>query len=681
MKKQSKKDFSYVEVALPVSQFMTFTYRVKNLPDLVGRRVLVPFKTTKMTGIITDFSTNQNIKNIRNVEEIPDEEPVFPEDYIKLIKRISDYYITPIGITAYYCMPEGLRWKYDKKSGKWIKPYKEEKIYRAVFLKETKNLSPKAKELLEFISERGEITLSQIKEEGFSVSTVNSLIKKGFIKEMPHIEPEEEISSPILQPNKKGIKNGIFVYWDLCDKRLKHYIEIASYNISKNKGTLIIFPNISTIRAVYSRFKKIFGERLFLYHDAMPEEEKIKNWFNLKKTEGSITLGTLFSIFMPIKNLKTIIIEEEFSTSYKNLRNPRFDVRRAAFELYRIKRDISLIYAASVPSVETYYLITKGIAQPLNRKNPIRDIKASVEIKNSSITDPHIKNLIKQKNKKILIITNRKGYFSYLYCPRCEDEVKCTRCDIPLKAYTEEKNLYLQCELCGKKFQYTQKCSVCETPLRETGYGLEKIKEIIKRELRTEIFSTEEKKGSIHITTTLTGKDFLIEKYHYVININPDFYLFLHDFRGMENLFRAVLYPYYKAEERYIILSSLEKDTFPIKTIIRKDLPSFYLSQLKERKQLNLPPFSKIILLTFEKKNLTPHLIETIFDRWIKESSIKQIDYDGPYYAFYSYVRGKKRIQITLKNFKEKEKLKNLFKLTEKKGIKLIIEIEPKKLA
>ncbi|MDQ7056800.1 MAG: hypothetical protein Q9M89_10315 [Persephonella sp.] len=567
-----------------------------------------------------------------------------------------------------------------QKSEKWIKPFKKEKIYRLVSLKDAPKISQKAKELLDFIGERGEITLSQIREEGFSISTVNSLLRKGLIEEIPLLESEENIPPYVLNLKAKGIKNGIFVYWDFCDRRLKHYIEIVSYNLSENRGTLIVFPNISSIRAVHSHFKKIFRNRLFLYHDAMPEEEKIKNWFRLKNSEGTVTIGTLSSIFVPVKNLKTVIIEEEFSPSYKNLRNPRFDVRRVAFEIYRIKKDISLIYAASVPSVETYYLITKGIARPLSSKNPVRETKANVELKNIPITDPHIKKLMKQKNKKVLIVTNKKGYFSYLFCPRCEEEVRCTRCDVPLKVYSDKEILFLQCELCGKKFQYIKECPECETPLRETGYGLEKIKETIQKELNTDIFPAEEKKGRINITTTLSGKGFLIGNYHYVINVNPDYHLFLHDFRGMENFFRAVLYPYYKAEEKYIILSGLEKDSYPIKTVLHKDIHSFYLSQLKERRQLNLPPFSRIILLTFEKRNLSPHQIETIFRQWIKENKIKNIDYDGPYYAFYSYIREKKRVQITLRNFREKEKLKNLFRLTGKKGIKLIIDVEPKKL-
>ncbi len=678
MKKQLEKDFTYVEVALPVSQFMTFTYKVKNISNLIGRRVLVPFKTTKMTGIITDFSTPYNIKKIRDVEEIPDEEPVFSEDYITLLKKISDYYISPIGITTYYCMPEGLRWKYDRKSEKWVKPYKQEKMYRATSLSLSQEISPKAKQLFELIIERGELTLSQIKEAGFSFQTLNSLIKKGLVKEEPFTQTEEKTSSLRLTKGKK-IKEGIFVYWDLWEKRLKNYIEIASYNILAKKGTLIIFPNIQSIKAVYPHLKKIFGNRLFMYHDTLTEEEKVKNWFRLKNSEGTLTIGTLSSIFIPIKNLKTIIIEEEFSPSYKNLRNPRFDVRRVAFELYRLKKDISVVYAASVPSVETYYLLTKKLAKPLSVKPPLEKLKVPIDIKDLPITDPQIKKIIKQKNKKVLIVTNKKGYSSFLFCPRCEEEIKCSRCDAPLKIYIG-KNFYLQCEICGKKFQYIKECPECETPLKEIGYGVEKVKETLEKELKEKVFLAEEKKGRVQLITTLTGKDSVIDKYHYVININPDFHLILHDFRGMENLFRAVLYPYYKAEEKYIILSHLKKDSFPLNLITQKNFHSFYLSHLKERKQLNLPPFVRIILLTFEKKNLTLQQVKDIFEKWKEENDVEQINYEGPYSAFFSYLREKNRVQIILKNFKEKEKLKNLFKLTEKKGIKLIIEVEPKKL-
>ncbi|NPA58187.1 MAG: hypothetical protein GXN94_02710, partial [Aquificae bacterium] len=179
--KEGKSPF--VEVALPVSQFMTFTYYLpEHLQEKasVGSRVLVPFRHTKMTGVVVSFSADTDLKSVKAVEELPDSEPVFDETYIKIMEKLSHYYITPLGITVHYAMPEGLRWKYDRKRGIWIKPAGDDTVYLPVS-SQTSGLSPKAKQLLEFLMEKGGATKSQIKEWGFSLNTLYSLIKKGLV--------------------------------------------------------------------------------------------------------------------------------------------------------------------------------------------------------------------------------------------------------------------------------------------------------------------------------------------------------------------------------------------------------------------------------------------------------------------------------------------------------------------
>ncbi len=683
MKDQDGKGFLYVQIALPVSTFMTFTYKIPSHfqeDQIIGRRVLVPFRNTKMTGIAVDISTNTDLKNVKQIEAVPDKEPVFNKAYIDLIKKISEYYISPVGITAYYAMPDGLRWKYDKKKGKWIKGVSEEKVYipQVSSLSGISRISQKAYQLLQFILQQGEVTKQQIKEEGFSQNQINTLLKKGYIKEERFIFREE----PEIRQSEKpysgiDIKEGLYIYNSrTCEKRLTKYIQTALGNIKKGRSTLLIFPNIEAIKKLYPRLKNIFGDKLFIYFDSIPEKEKIKNWFALKKLKGTVTLGTHASLFIPIRDLSTVIIEEEYSEGYKNQRSPRYDARRVAFELYRIKKDLSLIYGASAVSTESYYMLLTKKAKKLENGNILKTKNPQISLKKflpDKIIDSDTLDLMKESKKSFLIVVNKKGYSSFLYCLRCEEEIKCKRCDLPLKVHKADKNMFLQCDHCGKKYEYINECPECENPLKEVGYGIEKVEKLIKEKVGN-------KTENIKILPSLSGKGFLEKDYDIVININPDFFLYLPDFRGEETFFRSILLPFMKAKKKYIILTNQTENNTEIRAIVQRDPEIFYKKEIKNRKKLKLPPFSRFILLTFEKKNLEINTVRQILNSWIEDENIKDITYEGPYNAYLQYARGKNRVQVILKDFKHKEKIINLHKTAEKKGIKLIIDVDPKRI-
>ncbi|WP_457641046.1 primosomal protein N' family DNA-binding protein [Persephonella sp.] len=694
MPQEFSEEDIYVEVALPVAQFMTFTYRIPSSlysslenKDLIGRRVLVPFKKKGFTGIILEISKNwKELKNIRDIIEIPDKKPVFTEEYVQLIKRISDYYVSPVGMVAYYLIPEGLRWEYNREKGKWIHKKAENFVYipDVLTVSDLPKLSKKAKELLQFILEKGEITEEEIKDYGFSKQTLNSLIEKKVVKRLTlHLRNEVNIKQTEKLFNKRKTKRDFYLYSsDKINIRLNRYIRWISQAIKEGKNSIITFPNIASLKKAYETLKPYYGDKIFIYFDGLSEKEKVKTWFSLMEYSGFILLGTYPSVFIPVKNLAFLIVEEEHSDSYKILRTPRFDLRRVSYELFKIRNSFSLIFSSSVPSVESFYSVEKGIMKRLSKKNILPKKGADIEIQKLNRENPlndEIKRLILNKDKTVLILGNRKGYASFLYCDRCEEEIFCERCDIPLKIH-KEKEKYLKCETCGKKYLYTDKCIRCNSKLKEIGLGTEKILEEVLNIVPDNVsFIDEPVNSRIKIGTSIIDKEILVDEFDYVINIYPDFFLFIPDFKGEEKFFRNIIYPYLKAREKYILITN-SAENIAVKSLVSKDLNIFYKNELINRKSLEYPPFSKIVLLTFEKRKISTEEVDKIFKDWIKKNRLKNIEYEGVFYAYHTKIRDRLRVQITLKNFKEREKLKNLYEKASEKGIKLIIDVDPKQI-
>ncbi len=101
----------YADVALPVPLFRTFTYGVpEEFRDRIvpGMRVLVPFGRTTLTGVVTGLNDRSDVRGIKPVRDLPDLQPTFTEDLLRLTRWISDYYLAPWGDVLRAATPQGL---------------------------------------------------------------------------------------------------------------------------------------------------------------------------------------------------------------------------------------------------------------------------------------------------------------------------------------------------------------------------------------------------------------------------------------------------------------------------------------------------------------------------------------------------------------------------------------------
>ena len=91
----------YCEVALPVPLRSTFTYAVPDSfqgEELVGRRLLVPFRNRSMVGVGLSVSERAPaVVRVKEISELLDPVAALPSKLIELGHWISRYYLAPIG--------------------------------------------------------------------------------------------------------------------------------------------------------------------------------------------------------------------------------------------------------------------------------------------------------------------------------------------------------------------------------------------------------------------------------------------------------------------------------------------------------------------------------------------------------------------------------------------------------
>jgi len=106
-----KPDTEYIEVAVAIPVYQTFTYSVPEpfSPFIsTGKRVLIPFGRRRVTGYILGPGKGYDNKEIKSVLDILDEQPLFPPAMVPFFRWISDYYKYPPGEVVKTALPGGL---------------------------------------------------------------------------------------------------------------------------------------------------------------------------------------------------------------------------------------------------------------------------------------------------------------------------------------------------------------------------------------------------------------------------------------------------------------------------------------------------------------------------------------------------------------------------------------------
>ena len=88
----------FCDVVLPVPLDRTFTYKLKDGDDpAVGGRVVVPFRTEKLIGVVTRVHDEAPKVEARLIETVLDQEPILNAELMELAAWIAQYYLAPLG--------------------------------------------------------------------------------------------------------------------------------------------------------------------------------------------------------------------------------------------------------------------------------------------------------------------------------------------------------------------------------------------------------------------------------------------------------------------------------------------------------------------------------------------------------------------------------------------------------
>ena len=631
-----------VEVLVPIPLMEKFSYLPpkSNTPLKQGARVLIPFGRRTLVGVVWGFiqkesSDNRKYKHIQNVL---DESPLLDANSIGLAEWSSRYYHYPLGEIISYFFPPSIR------KGKEAK-FKESKYLeltsKGSFLQsEDLTRAPSQQKLIELLKEKKEISLKSAQAFGISAAVINGLVEKGYITRFSRelspykkFENKKLLSSRKLNPEQRKAVNAIndaqkknvtFLLDGITGSgKTEVYLQAIQEIVSQGKQALILIPEIGLAPQAEERFREYFGDRVMSFHSAKNDREKVDAWLGASRGLVDIIIGTRSSVFLPMKNLGIIVVDEEHDLSFKQMDKFRYSARDMA--LYRAKLEkVPVVLASATPSLETLknaeeekYKVLKLSKRATGASLPSFQ---AVDLRGKELYEGLSKELLEAtqseltQGNQVLIFLNRRGYAPSMICKVCGWISNCERCDALM---TVHKNpLKLHCHHCEAQKPYPNKCQSCgSNDFLTYGFGTERIEEFLQnhfpevKTLRIDSDSTRKKetlneyfaeiregKPMILLGTQLLAKGHHFPDVTLVGIIDADSGLFSADFRGSERVAQLMTQVSGRAgrdkKPGRVILQSYCPDHPQIEEIITGSYEKFAKKLLEERKRSKIPPFS-----------------------------------------------------------------------------------------
>lgn len=732
----SERETLFVEVILPLSLAINYTYRVPfelNESIAIGKRVVVQFGKHKIyTALVKSIGKQPpELYEAKYIIDVVDEHPVITENQFKFWDWITAYYLCNEGDVMAAALPTGLKLasetilvlrdelpdelilteketlivevlhKQQRMSiddvaillgqktvypiinsllGKEViyiaeeviekyKPLLKSFITLNPFYKEEANLkelfsvldrAPKQLDaLLAYLklakSETAIPKQQLLEESGSGQAALKSLIDKEIFKvekrqvsRLNDATDEFELNFELSKAQQHAFseieqqfleKEVVLLHGITASGKTQLYIKLIEKAIASGGQVLFLLPEIALTTQIVERIKRYFGDKIGVYHSKFNDNERVEIWNKVLNGSYQVVLGARSAVFLPFKELKLIVVDEEHESSYKQHEPaPRYQARDAAVFLAHLHRT-KIVLGSATPSIESFYNAATdkyglvvlnerfgGVQLPLQEVVSIAE-----ETKRKKMTSYFTSVLIDdislalEKEEQIILFQNRRGYATILICATCGYAPKCVNCDVSLTFHKTSGKLH--CHYCGYHQSSINICPACgSVHIEQKGFGTERIEEELslifpdvkiarldldstrtKNGMQQIISDFQDKKTQILIGTQMVAKGLDFDNVSLIGVINADTLLNYPDFRAFERSYQLLAQVAGRAGRRdkqgKVCIQAYDDSHRIIKQVIANDYAQMYADEMEERKQFNYPPFSRLIFINVKHKD------------------------------------------------------------------------------
>ena len=697
-----------------------------------GYRVLVTFNHQELVGYVLSVRETNKSKNeleeelgfnIDEIVDVIDSSPLINEDLMTLADEVSEYYLASKISVLQTMLPPSLS---PRRSS-----LKAPKIAYDQFIiikdYDESDLTSTQIELLRLIQKNQPVLKREIKQ----VSVLNKLLEYGRVdiikKENRRLQiPNyDKVQIPSLTKDQQKVVDEFNNSSDIVyllegvtgSGKSEVYLHLSKQILEAGKSVLMLVPEISLTPMMMRNFISRFGEDVAILHSELTPAEKYDEYRKIASGKCKIVVGARSAIFAPLSNIGLIILDEEHVESYKQDVPPFYHAREVAIIRSKM-HNCKVLLGSATPSLESRARAGKGVYHLLTLTKRINE-KELPKTTIVNMTDYHnidresyifslkLKDAIQKtldNYNQIILLINKRGFSSSVYCRSCGHIFKCPTCNIPLTYHKSDR--MLKCHHCNYCEVDHEVCPECGSKyLMRVGYGTERIEEEVHKlfpeartlrldsdsaKIRTKIPQIIEafrnKEADILIGTQMIAKGHDFPDVTLVGVVNADIGLSLPSYRSSERVFELITQAVGRSgrsdKKGEAIIQTYSPTHYAITMAARQDYELFYRKEMEIRKLQFYPPYSYIASITVASKNeeLTIDTVYRIIDRLVDELKDEAVIL-GPTTPYVPY-ENNKHIRSIMVKYRHSEivkpALEKLLKSSlNKSGISLTVNIDP----
>ena len=632
---------SILQVALDTPLQRLFDYR---LPDNLGAvqpgaLVEVPFGRTHQVGVALGLQTDSTIDahKLRDVIRVLNDRPALSPDIIRLAQFCADYYHYPLGAILLATLPPRLRnatpfvadtpWLVLTEAGRAAEPPARAKAQCALL--DALRAAPQARDAL------------RERKQGRHAAALVAAGWAEWSRALPQTDDAPLTSdAPTATPEQQSALDRLLPALSQFGVHLIHgvtgsgktelYLRLIDAVLAGKKQALVLIPEIALTPQLEQHFRRRFpGRRFATLHSGLAETARAENW--LAAPDCDVLLGTRLSVFAPLPRLGLIVVDEEHDGSFKQQDGLRYSARDVAIARGK-QAAVPVVLGSATPSLESYAQALNGRYQLIELKQraisqaQLPDIEL-VDLKHlpvdNGLTRPALAALSETlaRSEQSLVFLNRRGYAPALYCPSCAWVSPCPRCSARLVLHRTSHRL--KCHHCGFETRIPPECPSCGNPdLKPLGQGTQRLEETLtaflpaarirridRDTMRPRAWA--ELGEAVHggevdilVGTQMLAKGHDFPNMTLALILDTDGALYSPDFRATERLFAQLMQVAGRAgradKPGRVLIQTAFPDHPLFRYLQRHDFAGYARELLAERKQLDLPPFTRQVLLRAE---------------------------------------------------------------------------------
>jgi primosomal protein N' (replication factor Y) len=665
-----------ISVAVPVPFLDLLTYRVPAHLDLppIGARVRVCLGSRTVTGCVVEHGTPEHgtpehgtpehgiadtSPELKDVVELVDREPFLPPSIVDLCRWVADYYISGIGDAIAVAMPPGARAKASSFRTRRVATLTAHGLtavasvpgnsdHRALTARQVGALNMLAGSAIG-------LPFSELRDRGVTADVLARLAARGLVAlrdEAHERDPFENAAMRDVTPDPArrltteqtsacgelaaladaGEFRVALLHGVTGSGKTEIYLRLADRVCRSGRQVLLMVPEIALTPSIAAQFRGAFGDRVAIQHSALSDGERHDQWQRIRRGDVDLVIGTRSAVFAPLPRLGLVIVDEEHDSSYKQEEAPRYHGRDVA--IVRASRERALVVLGSAtPSMESYQHAVSGkYARIVLGRRVLDRPLASVRVVNMRdeyadegpdvVISRELAALIEDRltrREQVLVLLNRRGYATAVFCRQCGDTFDCPNCSISLTIHTARQGWRARCHYCNYSMIVPKACRKCAAPyLEQSGFGTEKVEQHLRDRFpdarigRVDRDSVR-RKGALTslisrfaageldllVGTQMIAKGHDFPRVTLVGVISADVGLGLADFRAAERTFQLLTQVAGRAgrgdRAGEAIIQTLYPEHYSVQLACRQDYPGFFEREVNYRRGMRYPPFVALV--------------------------------------------------------------------------------------